>query len=501
MSKFQLYLNGINGATGQYLTPPLDVAAAAAALRGEPPQDPQHAAYLKTVSGKPAGFLELPFNVRGEDVPKAGWGVVFADTTPAAVRTALRPLLDRRKSQVQPDRYKELDYHAGESMRDWLQRHGVNPGMVSPTRVPYYLLLAGPPTDIPFEFQYLLDIEYAVGRLAFDRPEQYRQYADSVVAYETAAAVPNGRDVVYWGTRHTLDFATELSADQLLTPLAVGLPDDPDHGPAIAGLQGFRSTCFRGSAGAAPTEILRGPATKANLMEALHAPVGTAPPALLFTASHGIGWPRDDPYQATAQGALLCQDWSSFDGVQPGHYLAAADVDDAARVHGLVAFVFACFGAGTPEFDDFLFGPNQPPPGSAERRLAARPFVAPLPQRLLAHPQGGALAVIGHVDRAWAYSIRPLDEHFVPLPGVGPQLGPFRTCVGKILAGEPVGHTTRDISKRFALHATILSGLQAGGGAKPTDAQLVGAWIERNDAQNYVVLGDPAVRLRVDALK
>jgi hypothetical protein len=35
---------------------------------------------------------------------------------------------------------------------------------------------------------------------------------------------------------------------------------------------------------------------------------------------------------------------------------------------------------------------------------------------------------------------------------------------------------------------------------RPTDRDLVTFWLERNDAQNYVVLGDPAVRIRKEAL-
>jgi len=33
-----------------------------------------------------------------------------------------------------------------------------------------------------------------------------------------------------------------------------------------------------------------------------------------------------------------------------------------------------------------------------------------------------------------------------------------------------------------------------------SDEELVSAWIERNDAQNYVLLGDPAVRIRYELL-
>ena len=95
-------------------------------------------------------------------------------------------------------------------MKDWLKRHGVYPGSVAPTKVPYYLLLIGGPESIPFDFQYLLDIEYAVGRLCFDHADQYRLYAESVVDYEKAQAAPTSRQMVYWGTRHPRDRATEI---------------------------------------------------------------------------------------------------------------------------------------------------------------------------------------------------------------------------------------------------------------------------------------------------
>ena len=127
-------------------------------------------------------------------------------------------------------------------------------------------------------------------------------------------------------------------------------------------------------------------------------------------------------------------------------------------------------------------------------QIAEQPFVATSPPRLLSHPDGGALAVLGHVERAWGYSIKP--------PGVGTQLQPFRNLIGRILSGEPVGNSTKDFSDKYAaLSAELLSKLdETQPGDKLDEKELAWTWIERNDAQNYVVLGDPAVRIRVDLL-
>jgi hypothetical protein len=458
--------------TGNYLVPPLSAADAAAAARGQV-AEAGHGGWLRRLRDALLRRRALPFDVDPIDVARAGWGIVFAADTPSEVRGALEPLIAHRRRHVPPERCKVLEYRPGEAMRDWLKRHGVYTGSVAPTKVPYYLLLVGEPAAIPFEFQYLLDIEYAVGRLAFDRPDPYRLYAESVVAYETSATVPTAREVVYWGTRHPADRATQMSADCLITPLLRGVPAAPgqEQEPAIAEVLGFRG---RG--------LLGRDATKANLAEVLH----SARPALVFTASHGMGWPRGHENQLPAQGALLCQDWSGFGSVRPDHYLAAADIAADARLHGLVAFFFACYGAGTPAFDPFLTDRGRGPVAVAERA-----FVAALPQRLLAHPGGGALAVLGHVERAWGYSIRP--------PGVGPQLVPFRNGLGRILRGEPVGHATKDFSEKFAaLSAELLDQLdETRPRPWPDERELARTWIERNDAQNYIVLGDPAVRLAV----
>jgi hypothetical protein len=166
------------------------------------------------------------------------------------------------------------------------------------------------------------------------------------------------------------------------------------------------------------------------------------------------------------------------------HYFAAEDVGEQARVHGLVAFCFACFGAGTPRWDDFAHR------GQGERReMAPGAFLSRLPQRLLSHPRGGALAVVGHVERAWGYS-------FV-WRQTGRQLGIFSSAFKRLMEGHPIGSAVEYFNERYAELATTLSSEleEVKFGKIPDEYALAEMWTAHNDARSYAIVGDPAVRL------
>ena len=327
------YINGIDATTGDYLVPPMSAHDAAAIAMGNPP-DLDLARWLGRlwrVSSQPN--LGLPMDVEATDVPRAGWGIVFHASETQQVRAALEPLIALRRQQVDPDRFKILDYRPDEGRAQWLARHDVSSGTVEPRRVPFYLLLVGGPEKIPFPFGHLLSVEYAVGRVSFESAQGYARYAQSVVAYENGVTVPNKKRAVFFAPRHDFDPATQMSADLLVKPLVEGVTAGGDRlaEPGVAEHHGFESRMIWGQA-----------ATKAALTAELS---GDSPPAFLFTASHGLGFPLNHPDQRTKQGALICQDWPGFGEIGSDHYFAAADLPAAARVAGLISFHFACYSA------------------------------------------------------------------------------------------------------------------------------------------------------------
>src|SRR5262249_5399651 len=150
---------------------------------------------------------------------------------------------------------------------------------------------------IPFEFQYLLDLYWNVGRLHFDTPGEYRAYADGVISYETGATVPHKKRAAIFAVKNDGDRATGLLHDQVAFPIVTG-------SAGVRSLSGFR--------GFQLTSLLADAATKDRLSALLSGRGPGEAPAFLFTGSHGVKFKTDDPTQRERQGALLCQDWPGF---------------------------------------------------------------------------------------------------------------------------------------------------------------------------------------------
>src|SRR5215218_5613560 len=474
MDDEQLVFNGVDGASGEYLLPPMTAEEASRRVRGKPPDadlpPPVRDQLRSELTWRRQQDTEEHFapeeGVDPKDLAQTGWGVVFAaDVDPDPLRAALAELLDHRRAQA-GDLYREFvrgdGYRPDETKNGFLARHGAAPGWVKPARMPYYLLLVGDPEQIPYRFQYQLDVQHAVGRVRFESLDEYAQYARSVVTAERGPG--RTRRAAFVGVRNPGDRATALSAADLVEPLAARVADDQ---PAWT-----------------VQTHLDDQATKARLVPLLAGTDGDRP-ALLFTASHGVGFPNGHPRQIPHQGALICQDWpgpgAARGEIPEDWHLSADDVGDDARLLGLLAFHFACYGAGTPRLDDFA-----DPLRGARTVLAPNAFVARLPQRLLGHPKGGALAVVGHVDRAWGCSFRWKTER---------NLAAFESMVKRLMEGHPVGSAMEPFNGRYAELASDLT--QSLDDARWVDEaaidhlEIAGMWTSHNDARAYALVGDP----------
>lgn len=480
-------INGINGATGDYLVSPISVKDAAQAMRDFKPDD-EDAAKEKSIEvirqKAQQKTFGLPDFVEPEDLDETGWAIVFHKDEDPKVKAALKRLYDHRLKMIRDEFgaadadkiVKWIEDYKGETAREWLIKNKADFGTVQPTRMPYYILLVGCPEKIPFKFGHWLAGGYAVGRLHFEQVSDYEAYVDSVIRYENEAdkPAPTNKDLIFWGPRQRNDGATKLSSEFLVKPLAT---DDTQ-------VRIFKKLA---KAGYKRKLITSADSKKEALLNLFHRKAGVPAPSLLFTASHGIGWPNGDARQAQAQGALLCQDYFglSAGALKPEHYLAADDLGKDANVFGMVCFHFACYGGGTPSENRFKLQ------GETPVGVPDKPFFSRLPQALLKHGNGGALGVFGHVERAWQTSI--------VTAGAGTQLQPFEEAFWAILTGKPLGHALTGFTKRANELAHQLSGQIEEG--KASDADLADIWLARNDAEAFILFGDPAVRLRKEKLQ
>jgi hypothetical protein len=511
----RLIANGVNGSDGSPLLA-LDPLAAFQAFHSTEESPERRRSYVRRAA---AGHTTLGV-VHGsapDNLAEAGWGVLVNALEDVSLLKALRPLIQLRCEQQgitfpslsAPDgttcgawvgsqtadpnrpllthpRLPIFTYRPGESCSHWLARHGISARPVDPKRgVPYYLLILGRPGPlsqddrryIPFDFQYDLDLFWGVGRLCFTTPggdhklASYRAYAEYVASFEHHRRRPTSRRIVYVATHHSLDRATAHSEADLVRPL------------------------FGGTAGRRPVaerfgfsqEALIGAAATRDSVRCLLGGDGTPTPALLFTATHGLGgFASTEASLFERQGALVCQDWSGEGPVGRDMSFAADDLAPDIDLNGLIAILFGCYSVGCPQRDTFM---------RSGEHVAPHAFVSALPQRLL---EQGALAVLGHVDRAWVSSFQS------PELGTGQQTQAFEDLLARLMSGQPVGLATdlfNTVQASVAIELLRFVQLRSGEAPAMTDDALVFAalWTAYHDLRSYLVLGDPAVRIPVPA--
>jgi hypothetical protein len=407
---------------------------------------------------------------------EAGWTVVVGAEDPRRWR-----MLDivSRLAEHRGMRGPALEFPGGAGARqeDWIGERYLSAAASSRPR---YVLLLGGPDVLPFSLQTELAASFAiVGRLDFDTDDDLAAYVDKVIRLDRAPdPVPGPVAVVLgvdWGP---LD-VTWLSHRYMARPLA----DQIDATPPFE-----------------TRRLFAGDATKSALLDAMR----REHPALVYTASHGL---FADPSKGIAtqrhvNGSICC---ARFPGEPVDDYSFGVDDvpgDDVEFCHGGLFVEFACWGYGTPtesSFDHWAM--------VTTRVHAEQPFVAALPKRLLAHPRG-PVGFVGHVDTAWLHGFTDPDY---PEPEIGElyhsRLEAFRTVVDRsLLRRWPAGYSLEDLHARTAWLSTRLATFLDTTRSRNLEitalpphqlADLADSFVRRNDSMNFMLLGDPAARVRV----
>lgn len=343
---------------------------------------------------------------------------------------------------------------------------------------PRYLLLLGDGDEISFEFQQQLAGDRFVGRLAFPDEAGFTAYVEKVLRAESEPPREERARVLFF-TAHDGTAATDIGYRALVQP----------------GMQHCTKARQQGDFPASQLQELGAPGSEpANVLLTAAA---ERTPGVLFTLSHGLGPPRDGwgsaEEQRKRQGAL---------SLGAGQVLTVGDVSGRPFLPDGLWVFFACFSAGTPArsaYAPWLQRLNSRASLSSLRASAPvdrRPFVAALPQAALANPEG-PLAVLGHVDLAWAYSFQSISGH----NHASRFVGVLRELVKHRRAGVGLSALTRFVA---AVNAELTIQYQeeeaalAEGGVPPQEPyDRAHLWMTRNDLSGYVLLGDPAVRLPI----
>lgn len=421
-----------------------------------------------------------------DDLAQYGWGVVAPPGEPGDHLLALiQPLIDLRARQQgrevrifrsPPSSASDLSLLEAFRLRNtW--RDG-DPD--ASDGLPFYLLILGDLQQVPLAVQRALSVStnHAVGRLSFERDEQYRAYVDKVCRRGLAGAKSARGEIVL----HTVKDGTQATGEGHAN-LAQRLLD----GARARNLDAGHPVREISSRLPKPTDELFRMAEK------------PAYPTVLWSLAHGHGAPRG--------GWSSSQDQKHYQGalcLGGGECLTADDIANRPFLPGGVWIMHSAFSAGTPLWSSYLGwlekvaenGDYVDAVGEilASRPMAEQPFVAALPQAALANPVG-PLACIGHVDLTWSWGF------LEPTYTAGSRTSAMVEMLSALVGGRRIGASMCPLFEYLVQVNSYLVSLYHGDGdtgeALTDERERALWWMVREELAGYVLLGDPATRMAI----
>jgi hypothetical protein len=431
----------------------------------------------------PPGRGEVPeilwdVNSDPNDLSKQRWGIVAPKGAEGdRLLELIEPLRQvRQEAQGAPVTVYRLPEKVTEEMdAPWAMRwkkEYFRSESKSEASLPRYLLLLGDLHQIPLEFQQVMSTDAFVGRLSFPTHEGYQAYVKKVLRWEDTSPREKQARMLFYTSRDGSP-ATDSGYQCLVAPSVAACRSGQQ-------LREFPSA-----------EILELGSESQVLADQLLARAAEGAPSVLFSMSHGAAGSAED--RRERQGALL------FPG---GGLLTGRDIASRPFLPGGVWFFFACFSAGTPARSSYAhwldrlhaLAPEAVSPiSSVLLSKDEKPFIAALPQAALANPDG-PLGVMGHVDLAWSVGFK---DHGRPTPSRF--LGVLKVLAEGGRAGVALNALQRFVNETSIeltmLHNAEQRALKHGLRSPIEPLKWAELWMVRQDLSNYILLGDPAVRL------
>ena len=410
--------------------------------------------------------------------PRVGWGVILPEVAgvdrnapedgktgvPEPIQRLIATRSERLKGPVPIFRYQPGSRERSVLLRNRAAQPDASIGGsgfgIGRGQIPYYLLIVGSPSEIPWDFQYLLNAMYGVGRL--DLPAAgLARYVDALLSnWKFAEGESDVRRSLIWSVDYGGNDISTLMFNAIAKPVYEKLASDKDYATGAE-------------------LVTAAEATHAALIDRL----ATHRPRFILTTSHGNTGPLDATPNSLKQNVGLLVD-------QTQRVLKIDELLAAWSPGGAIWYAHACCSAGTDStsiFEELV--PDGPVKTVLKQVSAEGAAIAPLPTALLSAKRP-LRAFVGHVEPTFDWTVRQREtgQHITSRLQ--------EALYDELYRGLPVAYALRKwfagVGRFYSMHDTASRDYAAG---QDTEGIILACLLGARDTGSTVILGDPTVAL------